>query len=49
MKREDYIGLGMAYLGCLILTHWMIWSHINYGIYGTELSTYITTLGGILG
>lgn len=50
MKREDYIGMGLAYLGCFILTHWMIWSYNTYGIWDvTNPIKYITTFGGLMG
>lgn len=47
-KLVNLIGLTQAYLGCLVFTHWMIWSYNTYGIFGTEIFTYLTTFGGIL-
>ena len=48
MNKEDIIGLELAYLGNLILTHYMIWSNIYYGNWNANIITYLTTLGGLI-
>lgn len=49
LTREDIIGIGMAYLGCFIMTWIMIW---NYNIYGEVLnidfSGFASHMGGLI-
>ena len=47
-NKTDAINLLLAYNGCLLFTHFMIWSYINYGIWGADFITYLSTLGGII-
>lgn len=50
MKLEecDIIGMELAYIGCFLMTHWMIWSYNLYGIWGAGLMTYLTSFGGLI-
>ena len=48
MKIYDIISLSLAYLGNFLISHWLILSHLNYGIYGCNLTTYITHIGGLI-
>lgn len=47
-NREDKISLGLAYLGCLFFTHFMIWSYKVYGVWGANPIMYIIKLGGLI-
>jgi len=47
-EKKDTINLLLAYNGCLLMTHFMIWSYQNYGVWGANPITYLTNLGGIL-
>ena len=48
IKKSDYGGLLIAYMGCFILTWWGIWSIHNYHLPFIDLTGFISSLGGLI-